>query len=538
MNILKRILNRFRKAEVNKTQPSAPVDELKEKPWLQSLSLAMLTRTDGEHRLVNPLRLPELPPGVLPKELPAEIQLAKDEYPAMLTANDDGSALPINSWFNSFGGYGASLGFKGYPYLATLAQLNEYYMPCEVIAEEMTRRWLMFTTVGERKKDKKKAEKIAAITKEFERLNVRSHCKLAKLHDLQFGCGNIYIGIKGQNEDGIQGMPLKISPETIKKGDLEYLTVIDPYWVAPFSYNANEPWKPDFYKCSSFFVMSRKTHASRLLRIIGHPLPDLLKPAYNMGGMSLIQLLIPFVEQWLKTRNSISATLSNFSTSILKTAMAATLSKANNDNGESVFQRAAFFNNVRDNRGLMVLDKDTEDFGQVNTPLSGLSELQAQALEHQCYASRIPLVKLVGLSPAGLNASSEGELRVFYDAIRAGQISDFNPIIEKLLPLVQLNLFGEVDPDISFEWVPLYDPTMKELAEIRKSDADVGVELIESGVISPDEERERLQSDPNSGYKNLDGEAPGPPEDQNSELEQQALRFHPGSQDEMPHGFG
>ena len=37
---------------------------------------------------------------------------------------------------------------------------------------------------------------------------------------------------------------------------------------------------------------------------------------------------------------------------------------------------------------------------------------------------------------------------------------------------------------------------------------------LQAGVVDPDEVREKLQRDPNSGYDNLTGPAPEPPEPQ------------------------
>ena len=81
-----------------------------------------------------------------------------------------------------------------------------------------------------------------------------------------------------------------------------------------------------------------------------------------------------------------------------------------------------------------------------------------------------------------------------------------------MLHVVQLHLWGEIDPGIGFEWAPLDSPTDKELAEMRNADANAGSAYIAAGVISPDEERERLRLSPNSGYSFIQGDAPEPPQ--------------------------
>ena len=58
----------------------------------------------------------------------------------------------------------------------------------------------------------------------------------------------------------------------------------------------------------------------------------------------------------------------------------------------------------------------------------------------------------------------------------------------------------------------------KAAAEVRKTAADAGVAYIGAGVISPEEERERLAADPESGYVNLDVEdVPPKPLEQGAE---------------------
>ena len=118
--------------------------------------------------------------------------------------------------------------------------------------------------------------------------------------------------------------------------------------------------------------------------------------------------------------------------------------------------------------------------------------------------SHTPLVKLLGVTPSGLNASSEGEIAVYYDYIKALQENILRDPLDKVLKLVQLHLFGETDDNITFEFVPLAQMDESQLATIRKSDSDRDVAYIQAGVISAEEVRGRLASDTDSGYNGID----------------------------------
>jgi phage-related protein (TIGR01555 family) len=237
------------------------------------------------------------------------------------------------------------------------------------------------------------------------------------------------------------------------------------------------------------------------------------------------QLIEPYVMRWLKTVDSVARLVSNFSKLGLKTNMAAAL-QGDQTESSNIIKRAKLYTQMADNRGVMVMDKNAEDMFLLNTPLSGLHELQAQAQEHMSGPTHIPLVKLFGISPTGLNASSEGEIMVYYDWTNAQQGSYLQPRLENILKLLQLNRYGKVDPNITIRWLPLNQPTDTELAQIRKSDADAGAAYIASGVISPDEERARLQSDPISGYDNLTGAAPDLASEEHARAEESADNAH------------
>ena len=436
----------------------------------------------------------------LPDKTVQQYGLDMPELPDGVKANDS-IAMDCNSNLGTFGaGCFFNTGFIGYPRLAELAQISEYRSVTETTASEMTRQWIEIKSVG----DDDNSEKIKQIEECYEKLNIRDVFRKAIESDGFFGRGQIMIQMKGQDNDKL-GNPLLLTSETIGKGCLKALIPIEPMWTAPAQCNTTDPTAKDFYKPKSWFVMGREIHHSRLFTLISRPVPDLLKSAYNFGGVSMSQLMMPYVDRWLRTVDSVSDLLHSFSLSGIKTDMSTILS-GGCDEEVNMTLRAEVYNRFRDNRGLMMLDKDNEEFFQFNTPLSGLDALLAQAQEQLAMPSHTPLVKLLGVTPSGLNASSEGEIAVYYDYIKALQENILRDPLDKVLKLVQLHLFGEIDDSITFEFVPLAQMDESQLATIRKSDSDRDVAYIQAGVISAEEVRGRLASDTDSGYNGIDVE--------------------------------
>jgi len=438
----------------------------------------------------KPFERYEPPPGVIPDSIRSAV-LAMDS-----TAYDS-----LNSNYPEF----VFGGFPGYPYLAQLAQLPEYRRMVGVIAEEMTRKWIEVKAAGEG--DESKAERVSAIVKTMERLQVREAFRIAAEHDGFFGRGQIYIDVRSP-----KGLSAWMSPEELQsrlflsdkkigRGALLGLRVIEPVWTYPGIYNADNPLSDDFYRPAEWFVMGKTVHASRMLNFISRPVPDMLKAAYNFGGLSLTQIAEPYVSNWLRTRDSVGDTLHAFSLSGIKTDMGQVLSGKSDP---TYARRAELYNRTRDNRGLLVLDKNKEDFFQFNTPLSGLDTLQAQAQEHMFFVSAIPSVKFAGLSPTGLNASSEGEIKVFYDTIAAMRVKMFKEPLRRVIDIIQLSEFGDVDPDITFEFEPLHELTREQLATLRKTEAETDQIYAGVGAVTNNEVRDRLATDPDSPYTTLD----------------------------------
>lgn len=432
-------------------------------------------------------------PGVVPANLKTET-LAQDSTPYGYLSDSTYLGMSLENQF------------PGYPYLAQLAQLPEYRKITGTIAEEMTRKWLRLKSTGE---GEDKAEKIERLNAAMDRFKVRQAFRKMAEHDGFFGRGQIYIdvskpgGAPARDDPAELDTPLVLSSAKIKKGSLLGFRVVEPMWMYPNQYNATDPMAPDYYLPTSWFVMGKKVHASRFVFMIARPVPDVLKAAYSFGGISLSQLARPYVDNWIRTRDSVSDMLHNFSITGLATDLSALLTPDLAGDG-GILNRAQAFNQMRDNRGLMLTDKEKEEFFQFNTPLSGLDALQAQAQEQMAAVSSIPLVKLLGITPAGLNANSDGEIRVFYDDIHAKQENSFRDQMKRILDVLQLNEFGEIDPDIGFDFEPLFQLSSLELANQRKTEAETDGVLIENGAITAEEARARVAADKDSPYSALE----------------------------------
>lgn len=464
---------------------------------INPIALARASKTNEPPVESAKIAPPSIPAGVVPEAKKAEV-IAMD---SALTPVYDFANLAFNG-----------LAFPGYPYLAELTQRPEYRKISEVIAKEMTRKWGKVVSSG----DEDKTDRIAEIEKELKRLNVRDLFRCAAEHDGFFGRAQIYIDVEAPGGGLASEDPKELEtrllrdPAKIKKGALRGFKLIEPMWTYPYLYNSDNPLSPDYYKPTSWFVMGKQVHSSRLLTMVSRPMPDMLKPAYNFGGLSLSQMVKPYVDNWIRTRDSVSDLVHSFSTSGILTDLSSIL---NNGAGEELFHRLDMFNRTRDNRGVMALNKESEEFFQFNTPLGGVDALQAQAQEQMASVPGIPIVKLLGIQPAGLNASSDGEIRVFYDHIHSTQEDIFADPIKVVLEVVQLSRFGDIDPEIGFEFEPLWQMDDEALSRIRKSDADAAAVYIEAGVLSAEEERTRLGSDPNSGYAGINLDSPLPLDD-------------------------
>ena len=437
------------------------------------------------------------PPRVLPSDEPS---MAQDEQ-----------IIEVNAWASAaiYGGaITEGVTFLGYPTLSALAQRTEYRRVSEVLAIEATRKWIK---LGSTSDDKAKAPKITELEAEMVNLDVQgAFRKLIEL-DGFFGRSHLYLDTGSTDDRAELQTSIGLGNDVVTRnkfagrtGFLKAVKPVEPVWCYPAKYNATDPLKPDWYNPQTWFCQGKEIHVSRLLLFVGREVPDLLKPSYSFGGLSLSQMAKPYIDNWLRTRQAIADLIWSFSVS----GLATDLSTLSAEDGDNLFRRAALFANNQTNQGLFLINKEKEEFFRVVTPLGTLDALQSQCLEHICTSVATPAIKFTGIQPAGFNASSEGEMESWYDNVEAFQKKFMKAKLKVVMDFIMLSLWGEVDDDITFEFESLRATTKKEDAEIGLIEAQTDQIYTEIGAIGPEDIRGRLTADPDSPYDGLGEELP------------------------------
>ncbi|MGL4207941.1 MAG: anti-CBASS protein Acb1 family protein, partial [Candidatus Adiutrix sp.] len=140
---------------------------------------------------------------------------------------------------------------------------------------------------------------------------------------------------------------------------------------------------------------------------------------------------------------------------------------------EDLDARTNYFVQKRNNDGLFVIDKESEDLIKLETPLGGVTNIVRQSLEFVAAINRTPAVKLLGISPSGFNATGDSDLRNYYDHVSAQQEKELRKGLGQALDVLQLNLLGRITTDLSFIFNPLCEEDHLNKAKIQKIYAEI-----------------------------------------------------------------
>lgn len=134
--------------------------------------------------------------------------------------------------------------------------------------------------------------------------------------------------------------------------------------------------------------------------------------------------------------------------------------------------------------GITLIDaKDTFET-QVHGAFSGISDALMQFAQQLSGALQIPLTRLFGQSPSGLNASGDNEMRNYYDHIKQRQEQDLHHGCSLVYRCGAMSEGITLPDDFAIGFRSLWQLTDMDKAGIGKTNADTVLAAKEAGLIS------------------------------------------------------
>lgn len=259
---------------------------------------------------------------------------------------------------------------------------------------------------------------------------------------------------------------------------IDRLKVVEPWCVGVSSVQSANPLNDDYMNPSVWFVGGAgEVHRSRLIPLSFFEVPNIIKPVFNYGGVSLCQLMKDYVKDAEGIRMALSDLFLRFRSMIIKSP------KVRTDLREAQV-RAKAMAEQQNNLGIILLS-DNEEYYETITNINGLDKLQAQAYENMCIASHMPATKLLGISPSGFNSTGEFDLKNYYDTISGFQNNIIKPVLLEIAQIVLWNM--GVDATLDFDFAPLEKQNQKEMAEIDNLTADYLTKINDLGIVTSEQ---------------------------------------------------
>jgi phage-related protein (TIGR01555 family) len=226
-------------------------------------------------------------------------------------------------------------------------------------------------------------------------------------------------------------------------------------------------------------------HATRLLRFEGANMSRRRRIEEQGWSASVLQRVYEILRDAGMNWKSVSYILNDASQPVFK--MKNLISGIASGRKEDIQNRMEVVNMARSAARMLLIDVDGEDFIYRNGSLSGLDVLLDKTWVRVAAAARMPVTRLMGMSPAGMNATGESDVRGWYDAVQSYRTTDLQPPLETIVRLLAAELKAGSPDEWTIEWPSLWQMTPTEEAAHRKSIADTDAVYIDKGVVTPEE---------------------------------------------------
>ncbi len=325
---------------------------------------------------------------------------------------------------------------------------------------------------------------IKLLEAEEKRLGLKRKLLRTMIRARLFGGAALYIGTGDANPE----KPL--DPATVKKQGIRFLTPMLRKDLTPGDTDQDPEseyfGQPAWYTFATGPKLGLKIHPSRLVIFQGRELPDdELQVTITMGGGkgwgdSVLQAVITAVKNSDSTTANVASLVFEAKVDIVRIPdMMSNL--ANPEYEERLLRRFSLANVAKGVASTLLLDKE-EEYESKATSFQNLPDVMDRFMQLVSGASDIPVTRLLGQSPAGMNSTGESDLRNYYDRVQSMQNNEITPAMNILDECLIRSATGTRDEDLHYIWASLWQLTDKERADIGKINAETITTINNTGL--------------------------------------------------------
>ena len=369
-----------------------------------------------------------------------------------------------------------------YDLLNSYAELDAAYQTnwiarsiVDIPASDMTREWRTIKSEGSEE-----------VQQEEQRLGLQIACGEALSWARLFGGAGILMLT---NQD--LAKPLDVNK--IGKGNLERLLVLDRWEMSPQTMNtwnvlASNYLMPEFYTVQGG---SQSIHWTHFARFKGAKLPRRQMAQTQGWGDSELRKCMEDLRDTVSAKGGIAELMQEASIDIItREGLSDELAS---DQDEAITSRYTLFSQMKSIVNLALLD-GSETFDRKTLNLSGVAPTLEVLMVWLSGCAGIPATKLFGTSAKGLNATGEGDKKVYYDKIRGDQVTQLTPPINYLDQVMVRSALGNIPDGYDYVWNPLEQPNQVESAQAQLLRAQKDRIYDEDGIIKPSQIQKNLQA--------------------------------------------
>lgn len=309
-------------------------------------------------------------------------------------------------------------------------------------------------------------DEISKLEAEEKRLNLTG--KLMELIQTARLVGGAYLYL-ATGEDPMT----PLVPENHGVGSLRFLTLFDKTVVSGENERVRDPeseWfnRYEWYRIQTGDGTPFVVHASRLVHLRGVGVPYVhAAPTAHHDGDSVLNSMMEAVNGVDSTFANMVAMVFEGKIDVLKIPdLMARVSGADHANFEAALnRRLATFSMSKGIHGLGVIDAN-EEFDSKNMSYAGVADMATLIMQYLSGLAGVPMTKLFGMSPAGLNATGEYDDVNYKDWIKTFQTMDLDPACSRLFEMLIRSALGDRPEEVHYTWRDISAPKPKDVAEI------------------------------------------------------------------------